>query len=218
MISIARTTILVVLTLLILVLAWMFLEPILMALLALFVSASLRPSIDRLQTRGVPGGLRVGLIYLLVALGLIGTVLLIIGPLQRDAQAFMTRLAEVYEEILTTWPNTDNALQRAIVERLPSSSFIYTVLAGQTDIPFLQSLAGIVSSIGSAVGKGVVILILSLYWSVDHVRFERLWLTSLPVAARVRTRRIWQDIEQGVGSLIRSLVAESITSALLLWV
>lgn len=218
MISVARTTVLILLTLLALVLVWIFLEPILVVLLALFVSASLRPYVERLQKRGLPAGVSVGLVYLTVALGMISVVLLIIGPLQRDAQNLMTRLAQVYEQIMTTWPTSESEFRRSIAERLPSSDFIYTMLAGQTNIPFLQGLAGILSSIGSVVGKGVVILILSLYWSTDHVRFERLWLTSLPVSARVRTRRIWQDIEQGVGTLIRSLVAEGATSALLLWI
>ncbi|MCZ7672142.1 MAG: AI-2E family transporter [Chloroflexi bacterium] len=63
---------------------------------------------------------------------------------------------------------------------------------------------------------GLVILFLSLYWSLDRVRFERLWLSLLPPEQRARARDIWQTIESDLGSYIRSEVAQSLLAGLLL--
>jgi predicted PurR-regulated permease PerM len=75
----------------------------------------------------------------------------------------------------------------------------------------------IVGQIGSWLGKGVMVLILSLYWTIDHVRFERLWLTSMFLGTRVSARRVWRDLETGVGAFVRSALAQVALTGVVLW-
>jgi len=49
------------------------------------------------------------------------------------------------------------------------------------------------------------------------VRFERLWLSLLPVNYRSRSREIWRAIEEGVGAYTRRQVVESLLAGVILW-
>jgi predicted PurR-regulated permease PerM len=61
-----------------------------------------------------------------------------------------------------------------------------------------------------------VVLFLSLYWSINQIHFERLWLSLLPAEQRKHARDIWRTIEHDLGAYIRSEVVQSLLAALLL--
>lgn len=216
--DLARSTALVVLTLAGLALVWLFLEPILIFLIAVFLAASLRPLIRRLERRNLSFGASVGVVYLLVGLGIGALVLLAVGPLDRDLQDLLTRLALTYERITSQWPEAESQFQRTVAGQLPQPELLYKVLGGQTEIPVVERIMAIAGQIGSFLGKGVMVLILSLYWSIDHVRFERLWLSSLPLGPRVSVRRVWRDLESGVGAFVRSAIAQVALTGVVLWI
>ena len=79
-----------------------------------------------------------------------------------------------------------------------------------------RALFGITQGVFAALGGLALVLVLSIYWSVDRERFERLWLSVLPAAQRVRARDIWRSIETGVGAYIRSEAVQAFMAALLL--
>jgi len=56
----------------------------------------------------------------------------------------------------------------------------------------------------------LLLLVLSVYWSADQYRFERLWLSLLPPRRRATARDSWRDIEHAVGSYLRSQGVQSI--------
>jgi predicted PurR-regulated permease PerM len=57
---------------------------------------------------------------------------------------------------------------------------------------------------------------LSIYWILDQIHFERLWISLLPPGQRMRARDIWQTIESDLGAYIRSEAAQSLLAGLLL--
>jgi predicted PurR-regulated permease PerM len=57
---------------------------------------------------------------------------------------------------------------------------------------------------------------LSIYWSINQIHFERLWLSLLPSELRKNARDIWRTIEPDLGAYIRSEVVQSLLAALLL--
>ncbi len=218
MTSLTRTTVLVLLTLAGLALVWLFREPLLIFMLAVFLAASLRPLIDRLERRQLSRAASLAIIYLLLALAIVVLVLLAIGPLDTDIQNVITRAAITYERVTAQWPESNSQFQRTVAARLPQPELLYKALSGQTEIPVVERIISALSDVGSFLGKGVMVLILSLYWSIDHVRFERLWLTSLPLTTRIRVRRVWRDLENGVGAFVRSAVAQVVLSGIVLWI
>jgi predicted PurR-regulated permease PerM len=66
------------------------------------------------------------------------------------------------------------------------------------------------------VSGGLIILLLSLYWSINQIHFERLWLSLLPAGQRKQARGIWRTIEPDLGAYIRSEVIQSLLAGLLL--
>jgi predicted PurR-regulated permease PerM len=62
----------------------------------------------------------------------------------------------------------------------------------------------------------LVILFLSLYWSINQIHFERLWLSLLPSGQRKQARGIWRTIEPDIGAYIRSQVIQSLLAGLVL--
>jgi predicted PurR-regulated permease PerM len=58
---------------------------------------------------------------------------------------------------------------------------------------------------------------LAFYWTLDRERFERLWLSLVPVRRRVGAQRMWQALEREVGAYLRSEVIQFLLAVVLLW-
>lgn len=197
-------------------LLWQFRQEFLVFLLSLAMAAAVRPLINYLNRRHrVSPGLASILIYAagLVVIGAlfytIGGLLLI--ELQRAANNF----ALTYEIIIGQWPQ-GTAFQQAIAERLPPPVEFYQALAGERGTLLVQTLLGVTSGFFVIIGQISVILVLSVYWSIDRARFERLWLSLLPAERRIGAREVWRNIEEGVGSYIRSELIQGFLAGLML--
>ena len=62
----------------------------------------------------------------------------------------------------------------------------------------------------------LVILFMSIYWSINQIHFERLWLSLLPSDLRKKARGIWRIVEPEIGTYIRSQVIQSLLAGLIL--
>jgi predicted PurR-regulated permease PerM len=80
----------------------------------------------------------------------------------------------------------------------------------------LQATLGVAQSFFGIIGQFVIVLVLSIYWSIDRVRFERLWLSVLPAGKRSQAREIWREIETSVGAYIRSEFIQVLLAGILL--
>ncbi|GIK43436.1 MAG: hypothetical protein BroJett011_72690 [Chloroflexota bacterium] len=197
-------------------LLWQFSQEFLVFLLSLAMAAAVRPLINYLNQRyRLSPGLASILIYAagLVVIGAlfytIGGLLLI--ELQRAANNF----ALTYEIIIGQWPQ-GTAFQQAIAERLPPPVEFYQALAGERGTLLVQTLLGVTSGFFVIIGQISVVLVLSVYWSIDRARFERLWLSLLPAEQRIGAREVWRNSEEGVGSYIRSELIQGFLAGLML--
>ena len=181
-------------TLLALLIMWQFRIVIVYVLISVTIAAALRPFIQRLARQGIVARILWILIYLasLVAFGLL--VFLAANIITTEVQQLGDRLSVQNGLNLPTWLDS-NSLQQV----LPALLIV------------MQTMAGFVSSI-------LVILFLSIYWSLNHTHFERLWLSLLPAEIRKHARDIWRTIESTLGAYIRSEIAQSLLAALLLGV
>lgn len=80
----------------------------------------------------------------------------------------------------------------------------------------LPALLGFTQGLGGDVGGMLVILFLSIYWSLNQIHFEQLWLSLLPTGRRKPACGIWRAIESETGAYIRGQVIQSLLSGLLL--
>jgi predicted PurR-regulated permease PerM len=90
-------------------------------------------------------------------------------------------------------------------------------LTSKNGIPFLTSFFGIAQNIFSVLGHIMIVLVVSLYWSADQYRFERLGLSLLPKEYHPRALHIWRTIENEVGAYLRSEIVQSVLAGVLLW-
>jgi predicted PurR-regulated permease PerM len=61
-----------------------------------------------------------------------------------------------------------------------------------------------------------IIIVLSLYWSADQLRFERLGLPMFPAEHHAKALHIWRSIEAGVGAFLRSELVQGILAGVFL--
>jgi putative permease len=203
-------------TLAVVYLLWVFRQAIVLFIFSLAVTAATRPAVEFLKSRGLPRGLAVILVYLALTSSLVGLVALATGYLARELQLLADNLARAYDRIWVEWPE-GTTFQQIIARQLPAPASLYQSFSpGQQNVA-LQGLLGFTMISVNVIGQSVTVLILSIYWSIDRVHFERLWLSLLPVESRARSRDIWRGIEQEIGLYIRSEIVQSILAGVLLF-
>lgn len=202
-------------TLALIYLLWVFRAPLVIFLFSLAFAATARPGVESLLENGIPRGRAILIVYALFFAVLILILIFLGNPLLEEAQLLVDRLAMTYDRIWAEWPE-GTEIQRRIVQYLPAPETLYESFSSEQQGSVLNGLLGITVNSFAFLGQLVTALILSIYWSVDQVRFERLWLSLLPVESRARARDMWRGIERDFGLYIRSEVMQSIFAGMLL--
>ncbi|MFZ1041875.1 MAG: AI-2E family transporter [Anaerolineales bacterium] len=205
----------VMITLLALIVLWQFHVAVIYVLISLTLAAALRPLANRLMGQGI--FMRVAWILLyLVALGGLSCLLFLTGQtaiyeIQQVAHSMSVQDAWR----LPTWL-AGSSFPQPLVARLPPPSQLFEAITSGQGQLVLPALLGFTQGLGGDVGGMLVILFLSIYWSLNQIHFERLWLSLLPTGRRKPARGIWRAIESETGAYIRGQVIQSLLSGLLL--
>lgn len=212
---VAAYTAVILTTLALLYLLWQFRLIVILFIISLFVAAAVRPSILYLadyRLSPIPARL---LIYSLITAGFIFVTYLLSEPLSREVQLLSNRTAIAYQINYNRW--TDGSeWQQGLVSRLPDPENLFDTAIGEEGEQLLQTLLNITQAIFTLLAGTITVIILSIYWSTDQDRFERLWLSLLPAVKRVRAREGWREVETSVGDYIRSQFVQSFLAASLL--
>ena len=205
----------VLVTVLGLLLLWQFRLVFVYVLFSLALAASLRPLAKRLTGRKRFQRLGLLLLFLLLLGGFALLVGLRVARAAGDVQRLAGQVAVQDEWQQPEWL-AGTAFQQVLDERVPAPSVLFSALTGDEGQLVLPTLFGFTQNIISVVSAALVILFLSIYWSVDQVHFERLWLSLLPVGWRARVRDIWRTVEPALGAYLRNVALRSILVGLLL--
>lgn len=194
-------------------LLWQFREAILLFALALATVATLRPAVDFLVARSVRRSLALVLTCLgvLVVAAVLTTVLG--APLLSEAQRGANELMRAYDGASGSQVSL---LRRVLVERLPASAELYRALGSQTPGSGAQAVLGLTISALELAGRAVVVLAMSVYWLANRDAFEHWGLSLLPSDWRVRTRETWRAAKASVGAHLRSQLAQSLLTIVIL--
>lgn len=202
-------------TLLALVVLWQFRIVVVYVLVSLALAATVRSLTKDWSGRGLLMRLALILLYL-VGLGGFGFLIslagrFVIGDIQQLAQTL---------SVQDTWRMPPwlegSSFDKALVTRLPPPSKLFEAVTGDQGQLVLPTILGFTQGIGGFVSGLFVILFLSIYWSINQIHFERLWLSLLPSGQRKQARGIWRTIEPNLGAYIRSEVVQSLLAGLLL--
>lgn len=192
-----------------------FPEAVVLFLVSLSIAAALRPMVDSLVQRGVVRGLAVVISYLTVIIVIVVLVQGISGPLFSELAKLGDHLAIAYDRIWSTWPK-GTQIQQTIIRQLPEPESLYSGITGDKGAALANTLMGITSSSFATLSQVFGSLVLSIYWTIDRIHFERLWLSLLAVETRARGREIGREIENDLGAYIRSEVIQSLLAGLVL--
>ncbi|MEJ2352912.1 MAG: AI-2E family transporter [Anaerolineales bacterium] len=202
-------------TLLALVVLWQFRIVVVYVLISLTLAAALRPLVNRLVGRGLVVRVAWILLYL-VALGGFGFLLFLTGETAINEIQQLAHTVSVQDEWrLPIWLQ-GSSFQQGLVARLPPPSKLFEAVTGDQGQLVLPAILGFTQGIGGVVSGVAVILILSLYWSINQIHFERLWLSLLPSGQRKQARGIWRIVEPDIGAYLRGEVVQSLLAGLLL--
>lgn len=212
-----RYAMIVVITLAGLLLLWQFSTAIVLFLLSLAVAAALRPLISSLMGTRISKRLALAIVYSLLVVSIVGALFLIAPALLEDLERASDDLISNYDRAKTEWPVRGTLFQKTVAEQLPPSEDLYEALVSGEGVPALQGVFGIAQNFFSILGNIAIVIILSLYWSADQLRFERLGLSLLPTEYHPKALRTWRSIEAGVGAYLRSEIVQSVLAGLFLW-
>ena len=211
---VAIFTAIVLLTITVLLLAWQLHGVALIVLVSLAISATLGQPIEWLAAHGWGRGWAIGAVY-------IGALLVVFGLFGVMGYLALGEIDPLVQDLVNFYGNVQNTLmglanpRTAWVERLPSTDQIARWWAGEEVTTAMQNVAGMVSHSGRLVGELVLSVFLSLYWTADRNRFERLWFSLLAAEQRIRTRRLWRKLESDVGAYLRSEIVQTVLAVLL---
>jgi len=202
-------------TLLALVVLWQFRVVVIYVGISLMLAATLRPLINRLAGRKFVVRAAWIILYL-VALASFGFLLVLTSQNAfKEIQVLAQSMAVQDEWALPLWLQ-GSSFDRTLISRLPPPSILFQAVAGNQGELVLPTLLGFMQGIGGVVSALVIILFLSIYWSISQVHFERLWLSLLPSGQRKQARGVWRVVEPDLGGYIRSQLLQSVLAGLLL--
>lgn len=195
---------------------WQFRLVVIYVFISLVLAATFRP-IEKSETRQ-----SFGTRSLLVARYVLGFLffLVLLFTFGRFFASDIQRLAEHLSTqsswVLPPWLQ-GTFLQTTLLPVIPTPDKILTAITSQREL-VVSAVLGITQSLGGAISGFLIILFLSIYWSINQNHFERLWLSLLPAEKRKQARYIWRTIEHDLGAYTRSEIIQSLLAAVLLGV
>ena len=204
----------VMVTLLALLALWQFRLVVVYVLVSLVLAASLRPLLKGWSRRGPAA--RLGLLaFYLLSLGVLGYSIYLVGRASlSEIGEFVTTLSVHDAWNLPQWL-TGNSFLKTLVTWLPSPDTLFEAVTGDEGELVLPALFIFTQGTGQFLSGVAIVLLLSIYWSINQGHFERLWLSLLPPELRKQVRDIWQTIEAALGAYIRSEAIQSLLAIVL---
>ncbi len=213
--QVAWFTTVALITLSAVILLWRFSSEVTLFVLSLVVATALRPLVARLALRGLHPALAALLVFATGVGIAVVLVLAVSNPFVTEIEQAGTAIANAYVAIKEQGASGSGILG-AISQELPPLEELYSVVSSAQGAAGIASFLGATTGFLDVVSKLVLILILSIYLSIDYIRFERLWLSLLPVKQRERARSVWRALESGLGAYLRSEVVQSVLAAIVL--
>lgn len=212
--NIVRVGFAVLTTIMGIVIIWQFRTAVIYVLISLILAASIRPLFTRLIGKRIIFRIFWILLYIIVISGLSSLFIFTIQTSATELQTVAQGVSAQDKWTLLLW--SDNAGLQSLFERLPSPSVLFQAVIGNEGELVIPALFGIVQDIGGIIAAIAIILVLSVYWSINQIHFERLWLSILPSDQRKQVRGVWRKIELNIGAYVRGQVLHSILVGVIL--
>lgn len=196
-------------TLTLILVIWELRSIVLLFLVSLAIAAVMNAPIDYLLARGLSRAMALAIAYLVFIGGLLALGFVISGPLIHELDMLTRDFIRLYERSSTGW-------SESILVRLPTGDAIAAFFASAPGNSPMTGVLDVTQNAVNLIGQLLLAIVLSIYWSADSQRFERLWLSLLEPEQRANARRNWRAVEANVGAYIRSEMVQSVLAGALI--
>jgi putative permease len=202
-------------TLLALLVFWQFRIVFIYIMVSLALAATVRPLIVDWKRRRLALRWALVLLYVVGVAG-IGFLILLFGRYAlNDIQQLAQTLSVQGSWKMPPWLE-GSSFQNLLMTWLPTPDKLFEAITGEQGQFVLPAMLNFTEGIGTFLSGAFLILFLSIYWSINQIHFERLWLSLLPSEQRKHARGIWRSIEPDLGAYIRSELVQSVLAVFLL--
>ena len=172
---------------------------------AIVVGTAIRPAVEWLHRRGVPRATGIILIYILIAILVVGFLAMIVPLLADQATEISRTLPEYYTNFRTALIDSDNRLLQNIGWRIPSQ--VTLLVRRDTNAEEVLDQVGQTLLYANLVLKGVlgtlVVFLLAYYWTQEGNLILRSLLRIMPPQRKKNIREFIQLAESKLGGYVR---------------
>ena len=204
----------VMITLLALLILWQFRLVVVYVLISVTLAATIRPLLSHLRRKRVLVRISWILIYLVIISGFGLLFFYSTKAIFTEIQLLANTVSVQDKWQLPYWLQ-GTTFENLLIPRLPQPSLLFEAFTGEQGQLVLPTIMGFTQDLATMISAGFIILFLTIYWIINKINFERLWLSLLPSDQRKRARDIWRTIELDLGAYIRSQIVYSFLAGLL---
>lgn len=195
-------------TLTLILVIWELRSIVLLFLVSLAISAVMNAPLEYLRAQGLSRTMALTVGYTIFIGSLLALGFAISGPLISELDALTRDFIRLYERSSSGW-------SASVLAMLPTVDVVTAFLTGAPGASPVTGVLDVTQNAVNLLGQLLLALVLSIYWSADSQRFERLWLSLLEPERRNTARRNWRAVEANVGAYIRSELVQSVLTGAL---
>ena len=204
----------VMITLLALLILWQFRQVMVYVLISITIAATIRPLLSHLRRKRVLVRISWILIYMVVISGFGFLFFFSTKAVITEVQLLANTVSVQDKWQLPYWLQ-GTTFENLLIPRLQQPSLLFEAFTGEQGQLVIPTIMGFTQDLATIFSAGFIILFLTIYWIINKINFERLWLSLLPSEQRKRARDIWRTIEMDLGAYIRSQIVYSLLAGLL---
>lgn len=156
----------------------------------------IRPIVNWLYQRGIPKVVGVGLVYFVALLFLVGFLWLLFPLLFEQGSTIARQLPEIYQNVRNAFLQSPNSFIVRLGYLFPANFPGMTPLqpTGQDVVTSAEQMWNYILMTANILFSTVILLVLTLYWTIDGPRIIKSLLLLVP-----------QDRREGIGELIAAM-------------
>ncbi|HIV57006.1 MAG TPA: AI-2E family transporter [Candidatus Stackebrandtia faecavium] len=162
-----------------------------------FLAIGLNPLVVRVQRFGLPRGLSVAIVCLLVLLILCGGIVALVPPIMTEGAAFVEALPSYVQDL------AQKGWVQDLIQRFDLQEKLTSALAGIDSDTVFNAAGGLATVLGVAVTSvfnTVMIVLLTVYFLVAFDRLKGGFYRLLPAPRRERAKKLGDEMLAKVGS------------------
>jgi predicted PurR-regulated permease PerM len=180
-----------------------FYQVVFILFIAVVIGTVLRPVANWLTRRGFSRMASVILVYLAILIFVVGFLWLLFPLIFKQGATMLADVPLFYQGLRTWLAESPNELFHRLGSYLPSSLPAITSMAGsQSAMTSAEMAVGYVSVAARVMFTAIVILALTLYWTLDGPRIIRSLLLLIPQDRRESTSELITAMETSIGYFI----------------